>query len=201
MDIFWFISLLLALTVHEYAHARVADRLGDPTARLAGRLSLNPLRHLDLMGTLFLLVTKFGWGKPVPIDPFNLRNPRRDQMLISLAGPLTNFATAILIALVSRVFVLFLSPDFTTYYLLLATSLVAVNLSLGLFNLLPIYPLDGFHVVTGLLPENKAAEWQSTQNYGWLILLAVMFLPLTSGRTLLDLVLIPMLRFLINLLL
>src|SRR3990167_2193714 len=100
--IFWALGLILAITIHEFAHALAADRLGDPPPRLQGRLTLNPLAHLDPIGTLMLLLTRFGWGKPVQFDPFNLANPRRDAALISLAGPVSNLLTATLLSLLIR---------------------------------------------------------------------------------------------------
>src|SRR3989344_291453 len=101
--IFYIISLVIAITIHEFAHAFVADHLGDPTPRLQGRVTLNPLAHLDPMGTLLLFIVHFGWGKPVQFDPFNLRNPRRDAALISLAGPATNLVTATVASIVMQV--------------------------------------------------------------------------------------------------
>ena len=102
MNLLWIISLLIALSVHEYAHARAADELGDPTPRMNGRLTLNPIAHLDPFGTLALIFFGFGWGKPVLIDPYNLKDPRKDQALISLAGPGSNFILAVVVSLIYR---------------------------------------------------------------------------------------------------
>src|SRR3972149_8566479 len=107
MFVIYLLALLIAITVHEFAHAKVADYLGDPTPRLQGRLSLNPLVHLDPLGMILLFLVGFGWGKPVMFDPFNLRNPRRDAALISIAGPGTNFVVALLLSLILRSFILF----------------------------------------------------------------------------------------------
>src|SRR3990167_10883511 len=100
--ILWLAALIIAVTIHEFAHAFAADRLGDPTPKLMGRLTLNPLAHLDVLGTLMLLIARFGWGKPVQIDPFNLQNPRRDSALIALAGPLSNLLLAVVLSLILR---------------------------------------------------------------------------------------------------
>ena len=160
--------LIISLTIHEYAHAYVADKLGDPTAKYMGRLTFNPLAHLDPLGVLALLLVGFGWGKPVPFNPINLKNPRRDSALISFAGPLSNFIMAILLALLAHVLPL------NTY--LLGTLYLAVfyNLTLGFFNLIPVHPLDGFKVVTGILPLNLAWKWENLQSFGIYILLIMM---------------------------
>ena len=171
------ISLLLAISIHEFSHAYVADILGDPTPRLQGRLKLNPFVHIDPTGILFLLFFGFGWGKPVEFDPYNLKNPRKDAALISIAGPTSNFILAILLSILLKLSI-FLQLNILTiigYYLFVP--MIQLNLILGVFNLLPIHPLDGFKIVGGILPEEKAHEWYSLQKYGWifLILLIVPF--------------------------
>lgn len=166
--------LLLSLAIHEFAHAYTADRLGDPTARYLGRVTLNPLAHLDPFGTALLVIAGFGWGKPVPFNPINLANPKRDSALISFAGPLSNFVLAILAAgLVQLVLLLGGSANSFGLVLLLGVARVFVwiNLSLGFFNLLPIHPLDGFKVVYGLLPFNFANQWMQMEPMGMFILL------------------------------
>lgn len=191
--------LLFTIAIHEYAHAKTADYLGDPTARLMGRITLNPLAHIDLFGMLFLFFFGFGWGKPVPFDPFNLKNPRRDAALISLAGPVSNFTVAILCTIVLKLFIFFqLSPVFFIGQIILVP-LVSFNLLLGVFNLIPVAPLDGFKVVGGILPEDRAREWYQLEKYGILFLLALLF-PI-QGHSMLSTILSPMLTFLNNLLL
>ncbi|MBL7078109.1 site-2 protease family protein [Candidatus Shapirobacteria bacterium] len=185
MYILWIPSLLIALTIHEYAHAKVADLLGDPTPRLAGRLTLNPLAHLDPLGTLALFLFHFGWGKPVPIDPYNLQNPRRDQALISLAGPGSNFTLVLILAILSWVFKL---SDYSLIYTFIL-SLATMNLGLGFFNLLPLGPLDGKKIFLGFLPLNLAQEWEQVLNQYGLIFLLLLFLPLLRGNSLLGLTL------------
>jgi len=165
----WAASLVIAITIHEFAHAFIADRLGDPTARLDDRVSLNPLRHLDPIGSLMLLFTGFGWGKPVPFDPYNLKNPRRDSAIIALAGPMSNLILAVVLAIIFRiVWNITLAPFFF--------SLISLNVSLAIFNLVPIHPLDGGKIIVGFLPLEMAREWQEImQRYGILILIFLLF--------------------------
>jgi Zn-dependent protease len=146
-------AILLAITVHEYAHGRTALSLGDPTARVNGRLTLNPLSHLDVMGFLCLVLAGFGWAKPVPVNPHYFKNPRQGMMMSSLAGPVANLATAVICGLFLRA----LEPGG------LASQLLALglfyNVALALFNLLPVPPLDGSHVLKGLLPSQMALQF------------------------------------------
>ncbi len=198
--VLWVIALLMAITIHEASHAFVADKLGDPTARLMGRLTLNPFAHLDLLGTVFLLLVRFGWGKPVQIDPFNLRNPRRDAALISLAGPVSNLILAAVLALVLRLVPLFPLP--LTIHLTLQLFLVPIiilNVTLAIFNFLPISPLDGYKIVAGILPKNLVPQWVELEGFG-LIFLLFLLLPL-GGNSLLNDVFNPILTFILNLLL
>jgi Zn-dependent protease len=151
----------------------MADTLGDPTPRSQGRVSLNPLAHLDPLGTIMLLLAGFGWGKPVQFDPYNLKNQQRDTVLIALAGPVSNILLAFVIAL--------LLP-----WLPIATSIwmviISINISLAVFNLLPIHPLDGSKILAGLLPVQYAREYNEVmQQYGFIILLALIFLPINGG--------------------
>jgi Zn-dependent protease len=195
------IALFVAITVHEYSHAWMAERLGDPTPRLQGRLSFNPLVHIDLTGLLFLLFFGFGWGKPVPFDPYNLRNPRKDAALISIAGPGSNFILAILLSLILRLFTFFNLSNLFTIGSVILIPTIALNVILGLFNLLPVSPLDGFKIVGGILDEERAREWYQLERYGILFLL-LLILPI-GGATMLDSILRPalntVLRFLIPL--
>ena len=187
----WGFSLIVAVTIHEFFHAWTADRLGDPTSRNNGRLSLNPLAHLDPVGTLMLLLTRFGWGKPVPIDSYNLANPRRDAALISLAGPASNLIFAVVLGLIGHVFPL---------AGLLVSPLIILNVSLALFNLLPVPPLDGSKILFGLLPVEMADQWEETLEHYGLMILLFLLLPF-SGRSLAISLLAPVLNFLLDLLL
>jgi len=191
--VFSILALLSALTIHELAHAWVADRLGDPTARLKGRISLNPLVHIDLSGLLFLLFFGFGWGKPVLIDPYNLKNPRKDTAIIALAGPLINIILAIVLSLVSRLLLSSNSLIVADILRILITTMIVYNIGLGIFNLVPIYPLDGFKIVGGLLPKEKAQEWQGLERMGFFFLLALIF-PIGSS-SMLDYLIRPVMNF------
>ena len=178
------VPAVLAITLHEAAHGYAALALGDTTAKDAGRLSLNPLRHVDRMGTLivpgFLLVTQlllpphrvsfmFGWAKPVPIGAYRFKDPRRGMALVAMAGPAMNFFLAWLGALAVQAVSNDIAKQFLVYFIL-------TNLVLGLFNLLPIPPLDGGRVVVGLLPLELARVWAQLERYGILIVLGVVFL-------------------------
>lgn len=164
-------GLLIAITIHEAAHAWAAYKLGDPTAKNMGRLSLNPLAHLDPIGTLMLIVFRFGWGKPVQMNPNNFKNPKVDAMLSALAGPFSNFLLAIIFGLIIRLDVL---PGPWQIILL---AIVTINLFLGIFNLIPIPPLDG----SKLLYPFISYESQTTmERYGPWLLLAVIFVSYTG---------------------
>jgi len=187
-------AALSALVLHEYAHGLVADRLGDPTPRAAGRLTLNPLRHLDPVGTLMLLVAHIGWARPVPIDPQYFENPRAGMVSVSLAGPLANMAGALSFGLVLRFvpaqILAMSSPPWSVLTSFLLWGMV-INLVLAAFNLLPLPPLDGSKVLQGLLPARAASA------YGWLGRLGP--LPLlvlvVAGRSLLWKTIGPFVRY------
>jgi Zn-dependent protease len=167
-------AFLLAITVHECAHAWMANRMGDPTARDMGRLTLNPLPHLDLFGTIAMLVLGFGWAKPVMVNPYNLKNPRQDNLWISLAGPASNLMSALIIGILFRFGMRFLG-DSNTGILLLKMLLLAVrlNIILAIFNLLPIPPLDGYHVLEGLVPNEMYLKLQQFEKAGSMVLLGL----------------------------
>jgi len=188
----WGLALIIAVTIHEFAHALIADKLGDPTPTLAGRLSLNPLKHLDPIGTLMLLIFRFGWGKPVPFDPFNLRHPKRDSALIALAGPTSNLILAALLSIILKLTALPL--------LTLLIPIIIININLAIFNLLPIPPLDGSKILYGLLPLNWAEEYNSfMKDYG-ILLLILLILPIGGTSLVINLIL-PVISFITNLLL
>ncbi len=187
------ISLLFALTVHEAAHAWAANRLGDPTAKFSGRLTLNPLAHLDPIGTIMLFFFGFGWGKPVPVDEFNLNKPRRDNALIALAGPAVNLVVALFIGLF-RLPVYFLGLNSLVISGLML-SLIRLNIILGVFNLLPIYPLDGSKILIGVLPEKTAQAVDLVLKRYGVFLLIFALLPVFFGRSLVSLVLVPAVSF------
>lgn len=176
--IIWIAALIAAINIHEYAHALAAERLGDPTPRLAGRLTLDPRAHLDPLGTLMLFLVQFGWGKPVPFDPFNLRNPRRDSAIISLAGPTAN----ILLAIMCSLFLTLLKNSAPMIPLSLLSvvqiilePILILNVSLAVFNLVPIHPLDGFKIVEGILPENAGRQWAQLESLGMIMMIILVF--------------------------
>lgn len=167
---------LLAVTLHEVAHGWVADRLGDPTARLRGRLTLNPLPHIDPLGALAFVVARFGWAKPVPVDPRNFRRPIRDMTLVAVAGPLMNFVVAFLGLvglLVMRDHVH--APVLREPLLGMLRIVFEFNLVLAIFNLIPLPPLDGGHFLPYFLPRGSWPLLERLQQYGPLILLLLVF--------------------------
>lgn len=179
------VPALLAITMHEVAHGYVAERFGDPTARLLGRLNFNPLRHLDPIGTVAIFVFGFGWARPVPVNAGNLRHPKRDMIWVSLAGPLTNLLLAVLSAFLLRgmgwleasslvensgQFAQILKP-----LRMMAGFSLYINVLLGIFNLLPVPPLDGGKILTGILPERQALLINRLEPFGFMLILFLVF--------------------------
>jgi len=191
--VIYLLAILIAITIHEFAHAWMADHLGDPTARSQGRLSLNPMVHIDTLGMILLLVIGFGWGKPVPFDPFNLKNPRKDAALISIAGPLINLILAFILSMIIRIIILMNLSFLFSFVSLLFVPIIQLNIILGVFNLLPVHPLDGFKVVGGLLSEKKAIEWYQLERYG-IFLLLLLIIPL-GNSSMLDSIIRPIISF------
>ena len=184
--------ILFAVTIHEVAHGWVADKLGDPTARRMGRLTLNPIRHLDPVGTLvFFLTQTIGWARPVPVNPLNFKNPKRDMIWVSVAGPASNVAVAALCAIFVKHGVRPLSvflPDLvlTPLVLMLIIS-VQLNIGLAIFNLIPIPPLDGSKVLAGLLTARLFSMYHEFERWGFILLLLLVFTGVT-GRIIVPLI-------------
>lgn len=182
----WVIPLVLAITLHEAAHAWAAYRCGDTTAKMLGRLSANPMVHIDLFGTLLipLMIAVFsgfnfifGWAKPVPINPNNMKNPRRDTALVTAAGPAANIIMALAWALILKLTIL-IHPKISTialFLVLMARAGITINLVLAILNLLPIPPLDGSKIVNSLLPLKHSITYMKIEPYGFMILLVMLF--------------------------
>lgn len=188
------LTLIIALTIHEFSHAFVADRLGDPTARYAGRLTLNPLKHLDVFGSLMLLVVGFGWAKPVPVNPSALRRHSDSALMwVSLAGPASNLLLAILAGVILRLRLVPWSGSGTFFpspaeFLF---TFLSINLLLMLFNLIPLAPLDGEKVAAFLLPPKLQQGFASIQQYGPLLLMFLLFVLPMVGVDLIGWVMTP----------
>jgi Zn-dependent protease len=172
------IALIPAFTFHEFAHAWVAFRLGDPTAKNMGRLTLNPLKHLEVFGILMVLTVGFGWAKPVMVNPANLRNGRRDMALVAVAGPLTNLLLAVVLAFLWRL-VGVLDNRFVDDIVLTS---IGLNVTLLFFNLIPLAPLDGFKAVVGWLPEGLSELWARTAQAGPFVLMGLIFIGYLSPQ-------------------
>ena len=176
-------GIIIAIGIHEAAHCYMADYLGDPTPRSLGRLTLNPLAHLDPVGTLVILVTgMFGWGKPSPFDPYNLRNPQRDSALIALAGPVSNLLLALGLSLIARL-------GLPQFLLSIFYFLISLNINLAIFNLIPIAPLDG----------SKIFLKNQSNQYSLLLLLLLLF-PIFGGHSIASLLVSPVSSFIIHIL-
>lgn len=190
------ILLLIVITVHEFSHAFAADHLGDPTAKLNGRLTLNPIAHLDPVGTILFVLAGFGWGKPVPFDPFNLKTPKRDAAIISFAGPLSNIAMAILASIFLRFLLIIPTFFFNALWVDILIIFIRLNILLAIFNLLPVHPLDGFKVIAGLLPKKYYYDWMDLERYGIIFLILLIF-PF-FGTSPVIVIISPIIRFFLS---
>ena len=184
------IAVTVAITVHEFAHAWRADRAGDPTPRAAGRLTLNPIAHFDPIGSLLFLLVGFGWAKPVPVNPANFRHPRRDGMWVGLWGPLSNF----LLAAAAGVLIRVVGHAGTSGLHTLLQIFTLLNLNLGVFNLIPLPPLDGSHILSGMLDSRQAYAYEMWgRRYGFIALLAFLYV---GFRYVFAFVVLPLYRLL-----
>lgn len=167
------LGVMVAMTVHEWAHAFAAYKLGDPTAKNLGRMSLDPLKHMDPIGTICLVLFGFGWARPVMVNPRNLKNYRRDDAIISLAGPIMNLLTAFLF--LGIYFLVLYTFGITNEIVLnILNYIISINLGLGIFNLIPIPPLDGFHVINSIFIRRSFKVVEFLQRYGFIILLVLL---------------------------
>jgi len=166
-------AILIGLTFHEYMHAKAAHLLGDDTAYLDGRVTINPLKHIDWIGFVFILIAGFGWAKPVSFNPEKLKNPRRDEMLIAIAGPIANFILAIVFAVLLKLAMLFISVDGILMSMMLAC--IYINFGLFIFNMIPVPPLDGSHLLLKSIKISKDLE-RNIYKYGSLALFAIVII-------------------------
>lgn len=197
--------VLLSIAIHEYAHAKLADAAGDPTPGFYGRVTMNPLKHLDPFGTLFIIMSSlagvgFGWGKPVPMDPRKMRNPRWDHFWAVIGGPLSNLLQAIVYAILLRV-VMIAMPGQMSILLLVFAYGILINISLFLFNLLPLGPLDGMWIAGTFMNEQNRLKWTRWNlTYGQALFI-FMILPVIDGRSMVSVVIGPLRSYLQNILL
>ena len=191
--------ILLALTFHEYAHAFVAHRYGDYTAKQSGRLTLNPLRHLDPLGTIMIFLVHFGWAKPVPVNPHRLKNPKKDMLWISAAGPLANMVLALVSGILLRlIFTTVENPDqysITGLLTFMVIMSLQINLALAIFNVLPIAPLDGSKILFGLLPSKHEGKIYFLERYGPFILIGLIVFGKFTGVSILGGLIWPFVGF------
>ena len=192
-------GIIIGLSFHEFAHAWVSDRLGDPTPRRQGRVTINPLAHIDWIGFIMLLLVGFGWGKPVQIDPSYYKNRRRDEFLVGIAGVTMNLILAVLFSLPAKTMIkafsgVAVSDLIHSIYLILFYT-VMINLVLMIFNLIPCPPLDGWGIVTQLFRLDRYSWWYKVYQYGTYILLGLIILNIT------DMIITPMVSAMLNILL
>ncbi len=206
--VIWILAVLLSLAVHEYAHAQYADWAGDPTPRRQGRVTLNPIAHLDPLGTALIIFMAFsgygiGWGKPVPVNPGYFRHPRRDWVLCAFVGPLSNIVLAVIFAIPLRILLASGEPVPDNVFVEFLFAMLSVNIGLAVFNMIPLHPLDGSKVLSGFLRDVfDSRYWGFQVIYGPIILFgSILILPLLGLPNPLRFILIPVRDFLVKLLL
>lgn len=165
------IVMFTAITVHEYAHGWVAYKLGDPTAKNMGRLTLNPLAHLDPLGALMMIFCRFGWANPVPVNPYYFDDPKRDMVLVSVAGPLSNIVFAFIVATIYPLMYAFLPLSVTMYLTPLLITCIMMNINFAVFNLIPFPPLDGSKILFSVLPNDLYNKLLMYERYGTIVLI------------------------------
>lgn len=178
------IAVLVAITFHEFAHGYASYKMGDPTPKETGRLSLNPFRHLDFFGTICLMIVHFGWAKPVQVNPYYYKNRKKGMVIVALAGPMMNFFIMSISIFVMGVILKVTGGyggDFIIFMFDLFSLLAVINLSLGVFNLIPIPPLDGSKIVGAILPEDKYFKYMRSSRFGYFLLLIVLYFDVLRG--------------------
>jgi Zn-dependent protease len=204
----WILAVLLSIAIHEYAHAQYADWAGDPTPRRHGRVTLNPIAHLDPLGTILIIFMAFsrygiGWGKPVPVNPGYFRHTRRDWVMCAFVGPLSNIVLAAIFAIPSRILIASDAPIPDNVFVDFVFAMVYVNIGLALFNMIPLHPLDGSKVLSGFLRDVfDSRYWGFQMIYGPIILFgSILILPLLGIPNPLRYILVPARELLVKLLL
>lgn len=194
------VPILIAVTFHELAHGIIADRLGDPTPRMAGRLTLNPVKHLDPVGAIvFILTRTIGWARPVPVNPYNFRDPLKGMLYVSLAGPIANFLIAVVASFLYKLMLTFEGDPFIAERIIVPAALmvrytIILNIGIGVFNLIPIPPLDGSKILMGLLPPKARMIYAGIEPFGFLILLGLIILGVV------NVIVFPLVHFMVGLL-
>ncbi|MDO9577519.1 MAG: site-2 protease family protein [Candidatus Cloacimonadales bacterium] len=198
--------LLISLTIHEFSHGYAAYLLGDDTAKRAGRLTLNPISHIDPLGLIMLFIARIGWAKPVPINPYNFQNYKRDTAITAAAGPAANFSLAIILALVFN-FIKRVNPDimynasgFSQFMLSMLLYAILINLALGLFNLIPIPPMDGSKILGGFLSDDAYAKFTAQERKGAQVLMIILLVSFVFRLNLIGAIIMPPLNFFLKLL-
>ncbi len=190
--------VLSALTIHEFSHGLIAHRLGDDTAYRAGRLTLNPLKHLDPIGTLMLFIVHIGWAKPVPINPYNFKDMKKDTALVSLAGPAANFITAAVFSIIFRL----ISPNMLTgspnIFIMIIFYTIFINLALGFFNLIPFPPLDGSKILGAFLSDEAYYKFQQFERKGMFIFLGIIIVSRLLNLNIIGNIILPPIYFFVQ---
>jgi Zn-dependent protease len=178
--VLWLPGVLYAMTIHEFFHGFTSLKLGDPTAKYSGRLSLNPLKHIDIFGFIALLIAHIGWAKPVPVNPYYFKNPKRDMGIVAISGPLSNIISGIIFGIISRIlFPFFIKNQITQILIYILIFTAFLNFFFAFFNLIPLYPLDGSHILEAILPYESYLKYKEIERFSPFILFGIIFISYT----------------------